>query len=164
MDPPSTGVPASLTFDQRVELFKTEMELIQSRFDKFDGLFHGRRKLAVTITAAAFAAGAALDQRIVLLAAAGVTVVLFALELFYRKALFDGLVQRHLIVRAALNDPAFMMSQIVYDPFNDVHSNVPEKWRPEQSRLFQIETVIFYVVVTAAPVVVVYVAPGLLHH
>lgn len=153
----------AITFDQRVDFFKVQMELIQSRFDKFDQIFQSNRKFSITIIAAAFAASVALDQKMVLLVAAGVTIVLFALEMLYRRTLFAGLVQMHLIVRAALNDPAFMTRLIVYDPFNDMRLKVSERWMPERSHLLDIETVIFYIVMAAVPIIIAYGGSDILH-
>lgn len=145
-------------------LCKTEMGLVQTRFDKFDQMFHGNRRYAVTITAAAFAASAALDERMVLIVASCVTFVLFILEMFYRKTLFSRLVERHLLLRAALNDSAFLMKLVIYDPFNDMHEKVPDRWKHEKSHLFDYEAIIFYLVVAAVPFLLAVYAPNILRH
>lgn len=153
---------SGLSREQRVELFKAEMELVQTRFDKFDQMFHGNRRYAVTIVAAAVAASAALDERLVLIAASGVTLVLFGLELFHRRTLVSRLVERHLLLRAALNDEDFLMALVVYDPFNDMRVAVPERWRLEHSRLFDYEAIMFYLVVSIVPLALALFAPTVL--
>lgn len=154
----------ALSQEQRVTLLKTEMSLVQSRFDKFDQMFHGNRRYAVTITAAAFATSAALDQKIVLFAASAVTLVLFCLEMFHRVTLFSGLVERHLLLRAALNDPAFMMKLVIYDPFNDMRERIPEKWKLEKTHLFDYEAIAFYLLVAAVPFFLALFAPAILRY
>jgi hypothetical protein len=102
----SNSVQGQLSFEQRLKFAEIEIQLIQSRFDKFDQQFHGNRKLAVTLTAAALAASTALDRYVVLLAARGAVLILLGLEQFQRRTLFSGLVERHLLLPAALNDPS----------------------------------------------------------
>lgn len=144
----------SLTLEQRLKFAEIEVGMIQSRFDKFDQQFQGNRKLAVTITAAALAASSALDRRIVLLAACGAALIFLGIEIFHRRTLFARLVERHLLLRAALNNPTMLLTLVVYDPFNDTSVEVPKKWRREKSRLFQYEMYIFYLTLAAIPVLV----------
>lgn len=154
----------TLSLEQRLKFAQAEIEIVQSRFDKFDQMFLGNRRLAVTITAAAFATSAALDQKVALFAASGVSVMLLFLEAFHRKNLFAKLVERHLILRAALNEPEALMRTVVYDPFNDMGVAVPEKWHQEKSFHFSLEMIIFYLVVIAIPIILAVWVPSALHH
>ena len=142
-----------LTFEHRLKFAEIEVQLIQSRFDKFDQLFQGNRRFAVALIAAAFATSAALDQKLALYGASFASLIMFWLELSHRKTLFAKLVERHLLLRAALNDPAILMKLVVYDPFNDMGSHVPEDWRAEKSKLFTHEMVVFYLALCLLPIV-----------
>jgi hypothetical protein len=130
--------------------------LIQSRFDKFDKQFQENRKLAVTITVAALAASTALDRSIVLLAASGASLILLGIEIFQRQQLFARLVERHLLLRAALNDPSYLMRLIVYDPFNDTSAEVPKEWLKERAVLFQYEMYVIYLSLAGAPLLALF--------
>lgn len=159
MEPQDKSAEAALalTFEQRLKFAEIEIQMIQSRFDKFDQLFQGNRKLAVTITAAALVASTALDRHVVLLAASGAALILLGLEVFHRKALFGRLVERHLLLRAALNEPSRLLDLVIYDPFNDSSIEVPRCWR-DISELFRYEMYIFYLVLATVPLLILFVA------
>jgi len=148
---PTSVEPRDLTFEQRLKFAEIEIAMIQSRFDKFDQQFQGNRKLAVTITAAALAASTALDRSLVLLAACGSALIFLGLEIFQRRTLFARLVERHLLLRAALNDPSTLLKLVIYDPFNDTSVEVTQKWRQEKSRQCLYEMYIFYLALAAVP-------------
>lgn len=152
------SVKATLTFEQRVKFAEIEIQMLQSRFDKFDLQFQGNRKLAVTITAAALAASSKLNPAIVLLAALGASLVLLFLEVFHRRVFFSRLVERHLLLRGSINDPSRLSGLLIYDPFNDTGLQVPQEWRVERSGLFQYEMYTFYLLLAAAPVLVLFLA------
>jgi hypothetical protein len=148
----------ALTFEQRVKFAEIEIQMIQSRFDKFDTQFAGNRKLAVTMTAAAIAAASKLNPTIVLFSASGASLVLLGLEVFNRKVFFSRLVERHLLLRGWLNETERLHEMLIYDPFNDSGLQVPLEWRLERSGLFRFEMYVFYLLLAAAPILVRYYA------
>ena len=158
--PPAEPAPAGLTLEQRLRFAEVEIELVQSRFDKFDQLFLGNKKFTVAIAAAALAASAALDQRLALVGASGVALVMFGLEWFHRRTLFAKLVQRHLLLRAALNEPGEIMKLVVYDPFNDMDRPQHPAWRAQKSWWLNCEMYIFYGVLCVLPLLLAWFMPA----
>lgn len=146
------GTVKGMSQQELLKFAEIEVGLIQSRFDKFDQQFQGNRRLVITIVAAALAASTTLDRGVVLLAASTASVILLFLEAFQRETLFNGLVERHLLLRAALNDMAILKSIVIYDPFNDMAAEVPKRWKKEKADLFKYEMYVFYFIAATIPV------------
>lgn len=148
----------SLKNDQKLRFLEIEVGLVQSRFDKMDQQFQWNRKITVTIIFASAAASTALsiDAKAFLIASAIVPYAFLIIELFHRMTLFRKLVQRHIILRAALNDTSIIDKITIYDPFNDMDFKVKKRWGNEISIVYHIEMFLFYILLSLIPLAVLF--------
>ncbi len=138
-----------LNREEKLELLKVELPLIQSRFDKYDDLSSRGRNIAVTITVASIGAAFAYDESNILLLSTIANIAFLFLEWFNKHYFFNKLVERHEVVRAVLNGKIPLDDIVIYDPFNDF-SQLPAE-RINCLPMLRMEMYIFYGVLIILP-------------
>ena len=130
----------------REELIKVEMNLLQSRFDKYDDLIFRSRNWFLTIWVAIM--GITFTSKVAVLPflAAGMSVLYWILEGLLRHQYWYKYVERYRRIRDELNKPDPDLDSLsVYDLTNKYSSAPDEKASKIVGSFFKIETVVFYV-------------------
>jgi hypothetical protein len=136
-------IASKLNREERLHLLEVEMQILQSRFDKYDNLIHQTRNWFNAILLALF--GAALTTRHPYLIFVGMPIAVFfyLLELIWRIEYWHQYVVRYRHIRDTLNISAAIESISVYDLTNHYG------WKPTLSAKLldcvkNVEMVFFY--------------------
>lgn len=136
------GHVEALTREERFPILKAEMELLQTRFDKFDDLIFRMRGWLVTIVVALL--GGAIGLKTVQLAtlATGISILFYFLESFWRQEWLKY-VMRYRHIRDALRSGQKLEDFTLYD-LTDKYGNPPGLRHRVWSTLWSLEQFVFY--------------------
>lgn len=139
--PTATANREGITWAERFEVLKIEMKLLQSRFDKFDGLVFQMRGWLITIVAGLLGAGMSLKKDQLTLLAAGAAVLFYFLESLWRQNWFKYVIRyRH--IRDALHRGDSIKDLRPYD-LTDFYGNRPGWWSRLWNNLWDVERFLF---------------------
>ncbi len=129
--------------EQRFELLKVEMELLQSRFDKYDDLIFKTRNLLTVLMTALYSFGITQYEASLLALGVCLAPASWLLEVVWRAEFWYQYVQRYRHIRNSLNEGSRAQSLALYDLSNHYGSKVTniQKFRACASNL---EPAIFY--------------------
>jgi len=128
--------------EERFEILKTEMALLQTRFDKFDDLIFRMRGWLVTIVATLLGGAIGLKRVQLATLATGIPILFYFLESFWRQEWFKYVVRyRH--IRDALHNGESLEDFTLYD-LTDKYGNRPGRWQRLRSTLWSLERCVFY--------------------
>lgn len=152
--------------DQRFDVFLKELEVIQSRFDKYDTLLFRIRQIAALAVFAILAASYQLKSPWVLVGALAFIFISAVTEYSYISGNLKGLISRHTTILRAVNKKGQQRSttidlstlEKIYDPFDEFEPGTEKfkfglSWHlaPKHFRLYR-ASLLFYVTLTAVSV------------
>ncbi len=137
-----------LTSDQRVEIIKIEMTLLQSRFDKYDDAILRSRGWLVTIVTALLGTTLTLKTPDLAVLSCVITVLFYVLEISWRMAYWYKYVDRYRLIRDTLNKQQSIDSLPLYDLTNH-HSPKTNWFRRFVDCILWGEPLLFYVILAA---------------
>lgn len=140
--PGKTGDTGVLSHDERFEILKEEMALLQTRFDKFDDLIFRLRGWLITIIASLLGGAIGLKKIQLATLAVGIPILFYFLESFWRQ---DWLkyVLRYRHIRDALRQGQPLESFTLYD-LTHKYGNRPSGWQRFLTTLWSLERFVFY--------------------
>jgi len=140
-----------LTAEQRLEILKIEISLIQSRFDKYDDLIFRGRNSFITLWLACLGLAFTIRSAFVPLLAVGLSGLYWFLEGMVRHQYWYKYVDRYRFLRDSINGPEFDVSQIsVYDLTNTLHRVSKSRWHQLRPCFFKLEPTVLYAVMAIA--------------
>lgn len=117
--PGETGTRFAMTSDQRFEILKTELSLIQSTLDKYDDLIFRGRNFFITLWIASLSLAFTIKSASVPLLAAALSAIYWFLEGMMRHQYAVKYVHRYRFLRDEINKAGFDPDSIdVYDLTN----------------------------------------------
>jgi len=144
-----------MTPDQRFEILKTELSLIQATLDKYDDLIFRGRNFFVTLWLASLGLSFTLKSADVSLLAVGLSLIYWFLEGMMRHQYWWKYVDRYRFLRDQINRSDFDISQIpVYDLTNFFRHEPVSSWKRIQTSFFKLEPAVLYAVMGLAALVV----------
>jgi hypothetical protein len=141
-----------MTAEQRFEILKIELSLIQSRFDKYDDMIFRGRNSFITLWLASLGLSFAIKSIVVPWFAVALSVLYWFLEGMVRHQYWFKYVNRYRFLRDYINKPGADISQIsVYDLTNTAHRPSASRWHQVKPCFLKLEpTVLYGVMGTAA--------------
>lgn len=134
-----------MTPDQRFEILKTELSLIQATLDKYDDLIFRGRNFFVTLWLACLGLSFTIKSEVVPLLAVVLSVLYWFLEGMMRHQYWLRYVDRYRYLRNHLNSPQPEVSKIsVYDLTNHFHRETRSSWDKVQESFFKAEPMLTY--------------------
>lgn len=127
----------------RLEILKLEMELLQSRFDKYDDLMFRSRDWSVTLVVALLGASISFDKGDLAGLAIAVAVLFYALEVVSRSSYWYKYVVRYRYVRDCLNAGAPIEAISLYD-LTQQYGPRPGRWESVKECAIKAELLLFY--------------------
>jgi len=139
-----------MTAEQRFEILKIELSLIQSRFDKYeDWIFRGRVSF-ITLWLACLGLSFTIKSLVVPWLAIGLSVLYWVLEGMVRHQYWFKYVGRYRFLRDTINEPGADISQIsVYDLTNKFHRRSSRRWHEVKPSFLKLEPTVLYGVMGA---------------
>jgi hypothetical protein len=142
-----------MTPEQRFEILKIELSLIQSRFDKYDDLIFRGRNSFVTLWLACLGLSFTIRSVLVPWLAVALSVLYWFLEGMMRHQYWFKYVGRYRFLRDSLNKPGADISHIsVYDLTNTVHRSSKSSRHQIKACFFKLEPTVLYGVMGVAAV------------
>lgn len=143
-----------MTPDQRFEILKTELSLIQSTLDKYDDLIFRGRNFFITLWLASIGLAFTIKSTAVPLLAVALSVLYWFLEGMMRHQYWFKYVDRYRFIRGQINKPEFKLASIsVYDLTNHFHRLPRPWWARIRVCFFKIEPTVLYGVMGCAALV-----------
>ncbi|WP_341644075.1 hypothetical protein [Thauera sp. SDU_THAU2] len=141
--------------DQKFEILKTELSLIQATLDKYDDLIFRGRNLFVTLWIASLGLAFTIKSPAVPLLAALLSILYWFLEGMMRHQYWFKYVDRYRFLRSQLNSPEFKLSAVsVYDLTNHFHRAEQSRWARVKACFFKLEPSISFGVMGAAAILI----------
>ncbi len=144
----------NLSAEQRFDLFKLEMELIQGVFDKYDAMIFQSRSWFVTIWMATVGLAFSVRLPVLMLMAAGLAALYWIVEALMRHQYWYKYVVRYRALRDAFNDASTTLETLsVYDL---THKFGPKPSRVEQFKAScgRLEPIVLYSLLAVAAIFV----------
>ena len=136
-----------MTPEQRFEILKIELSLIQSRFDKYDDLIFRGRNLFVTLWLACLGLSFTIKSVVVPWLAVALSVLYWFLEGMMRHQYWFKYVDRYRFLRDWINKPGADISHIsVYDLTNTAHRVSKSRRHQIKACFFKLEPTVLYAV------------------
>jgi hypothetical protein len=143
-----------MTPDQRFEILKTELSLIQATLDKYDDLIFRGRNFFITLWLASLGLSFTIKSASVPLLAAALSALYWFLEGMMRHQYWFKYVDRYRFLRGRINDPEFDLASIsIYDLTNHFHRTPSTWWARVRACFFKIEPTVLYGVMGCAALV-----------
>lgn len=140
-----------MTPDQRFEILKTELSLIQATLDKYDDLIFRGRNFFVTLWLASLGLAFTIKSPSVPLLAIGLSMLYWFLEGMMRHQYWFKYVDRYRFLRDHINQPHFDLDDIsVYDLTNHFHRIPGSAWARIRVCFLKLEPSALYGVMGAA--------------
>ena len=137
------------------DFIKIELQLLQTRFDKYDDLIFRMRQWFLSIYAALFGITFTAKVAELLLIAACAAILYWLFEGMLRFQHWYKYVERHRRIREALNsNPPDIESLTIYDLTNKLDTEPKEKSSRVVGSFFSPETLIFYLCMAILAIVV----------
>jgi len=134
-----------MTTEQRFEILKIELALIQSRFDKYDDLIFRGRTSFITLWLACLGLSFTIKSDVVPWLAVGLSVLYWFLEGMVRHQYWFKYVDRYRFLRDSINKPGADLSNIsVYDLTNKAHRVSTSRWHEVRPCFFKLEPTVLY--------------------
>lgn len=140
-----------MTPDQRFEILKTELSLIQATLDKYDDLIFRGRNFFVTLWLASLGLAFTIKSPAVPLLAVLLSLLYWFLEGMMRHQYWYKYVDRYRFLRYHINQPEIPLSDIsVYDLTNHFHRKSRTWWARVRACFFKLEPSVLYGVMGAS--------------
>lgn len=140
-----------MTPDQRFEILKTELSLIQATLDKYDDLIFRGRNFFVTLWLASLGLAFTIKSPAVPLLAVVLSLLYWFLESMMRHQYWFKYVDRYRFIRDHINQPEKQLSDIsVYDLTNHFHRKPRTWWARVRACFFKLEPSVLYGVMGAS--------------
>ena len=134
-----------MTPEQRFEILKTELSLIQATLDKYDDLIFRGRNFFVTLWLACLGLSFTIKSEVVPLLAVALSVLYWFLEGMMRHQYWFKYVDRYRFLRNHINEPQSDTSGIsVYDLTNHFHRTPRSWWGRVRECFFKVEPTVLY--------------------
>jgi hypothetical protein len=135
----------AMTPDQRFEILKTELSLIQATLDKYDDLIFRGRNFFITLWLACLGLSFTIKSPVVPWLAVALSFLYWFLEGMMRHQYWFKYVDRYRFLRDAINKPEFNLNAIsVYDLTNHMHRKTQSRWNQIQACFFKVEPSALY--------------------
>ena len=140
-----------MTPDQKFEILKTELSLIQATLDKYDDLIFRGRNFFITLWLASLGLAFTIKSEIVPLLAVALSGLYWFLEGMMRHQYWFKYVDRYRFLRDRINAPDFQLAGIsVYDLTNHFHRIHRSWWARVRACFFKTEPTVLYGVMGCA--------------
>jgi hypothetical protein len=140
--------------DQRFDILKTELSLIQATLDKYDDLIFRGRNFFVTLWLACLGLAFTIRSDVVPLLAVALSLLYWFLEGMMRHQYWFKYVDRYRFLRNHINTPPSDVSTIsVYDLTNHFHRIPRSWWSKVRECFFKVEPTVLYGVMGLAALV-----------
>lgn len=131
--------------DERFEILKTELSLIQATLDKYDDLIFRGRNLFITLWLACLGLSFTIKSTVVPLLAIALSFVYWFLEGMMRHQYWHKYVERYRFLRSNLNNPDFNIEDVsIYDLTNHYHREEVSAWTRIRSTFLKVEPSALY--------------------
>lgn len=139
-----------MTPEQRFEILKVELSLIQSTLDKYDDLIFRSRNFFVTLWLACLGLSFTIKSVVVPLLAVVLSVLYWFLEGMMRHQYWFKYVDRYRFLRNSINKPGADISHIsIYDLTNKLHRTPTSRWHQIKACFLKLEPTVLYGVMGA---------------
>lgn len=143
-----------MTPDQKFEILKTELSLIQATLDKYDDLIFRGRNFFITLWLASLGLSFTIKSTVVPLLAVALSALYWFLEGMMRLQYWFKYVDRYRFLRDRINSPQFRIESVsVYDLTNHFHRVPRSLWARIRACFFKIEPTVLYGVMGCAALV-----------
>lgn len=137
--------------DQRFEILKTELSLIQATLDKYDDLIFRCRNFFITLWLASLGLSFTVKSAVVPLLAVALSALYWFLEGMMRHKYWLKYVDRYRFLRDRINEPEFKLTSIsIYDLTNHFHRTSRSWWKRVRTCFFKTEPTVLYGVMGCA--------------
>lgn len=144
-----------MTPEQRFDILKTELSLIQATLDKYDDLIFRGRNFFVTLWLASVGLAFSLKSAVVLWLAVALSVLYWFLEGMMRHQYWSKYVDRYRFLRDILNARGTNLDEIpIYDLTNHYSRQVQPSWNRIKASFFKLEPSVLYSVMALAAAIV----------
>lgn len=135
-----------MTPEQRFEILKTELSLIQATLDKYDDLIFRGRNFFVTLWLASLGLAFTIESEAVPLLAIGLSILYWFLEGMMRHQYWFKYVDRYRFLRDRINQAGGLkLAEIsVYDLTNHFHRKPGTRWARITACFFKLEPGVLY--------------------
>jgi hypothetical protein len=134
-----------VTKDERFEILKIELSLIQTRFDKYDDMIFRGRNAFITLWLAAIGLSFTIKSLTVTWLAVFLSILYWFLEGMVRHQYWYKYVDRYRFLRDSLNNPEADISRIsVYDLTNKNHRSSSSRWHEIKPCFLKLEPSVLY--------------------
>jgi hypothetical protein len=142
-----------LSAEQRFELLKLEMELVQGVFDKYDAMIFQSRSWFVTIWTATLGLAFTARLPVLMLMAAGLAILYWVIEGLMRHQYWHRYVVRYRALRDAFNDPTATLDTLsIYDLTHKYGASTPSSWARFKNSFGKLEPILLYFLLGAAAI------------
>jgi hypothetical protein len=136
---------SKISSDQRFEILKIEISLIQSTLDKYDDLIFRGRNSFITLWLAALGLSFTIKSEVVPLLVVVISAVYWLLEGMMRYQYWFKYVDRYRFLRDNINASDFLPSSIpVYDLTNHIRRVPPSRWSKFKACFLKREPLFLY--------------------
>ena len=140
-----------MTPEQRFEVLKTELALIQATLDKYDDLIFRGRNFFITLWIACVGLSFTIKAAAIPLLAVLLALLYWFLEGMMRHQYWFKYVDRYRFLRDTLNSPSFDLKSLsIYDLTNHFHRRPITKWEKFCQCFFKIEPSALYLLMGSA--------------
>lgn len=145
----------ALTSQERFEILKTELALIQATLDKYDDLIFRNRNFFITLWIACIGLSFTIKSADVTLLAVLLSVIYWFLEGMMRHQYWYKYVERYRFLRNALNNDDIDLSDIsVYDLTNERHREPGNKSKKIRKCFFKLEPSVTFLVMGLSALII----------
>ena len=136
---------------QKFELLKIEMGIIQSTLDKYDDLIFKNRNFFITLWLGCMGLSFSIKTEFILLLAVTLSILYWFFEGLMRHKYWYKYVDRYRYLRTNLNSPDFNINEIsIYDSTNHYQKDSRNKLKQAGACFFKIEPSLLYILMGAA--------------
>lgn len=140
-----------MTPEQRFEILKTELSLIQATLDKYDDLIFRGRNFFVTLWIACVGLAFTIRSDVVPLLAVALSVLYWFLEGMIRHQYWLKYVERYRFLRDQINSATMSVAAIsIYDLTNHYHPSQRTRFAKVRTCFFKLEPTLLYSVMGLA--------------
>jgi hypothetical protein len=140
-----------MTPEQRFEILKIELSLVQSRFDKYDDLIFRGRNSFITLWLACLGLSFTIKSVVVPWLAVALSILYWFLEGMIRHQYWFKYVDRYRFLRDSINKPETDISQIsLYDLTNKAARISTSRWPQIKACFLKLEPTVLYGVMGVA--------------
>jgi hypothetical protein len=144
----------ALSRSERIHLLGLEMQLLQSRFDKYDDLIFRSRGWLIVVVVATLGAGISGQNPNLAYLASAVAAFFYVVEGLWRLLYLSRFVHRYKYLRDKINSKNPLEGLKVYDLTNELGGPKPSKWKDFRTVFLRVEPLFFYSVLCIGPLIV----------